>query len=409
MRPADNPFEPGAGTPPPELVGRDLVLEDASAAIEKGAKGRPIRGQVFYGLRGVGKTVLLRAVSDIATARGGLVADLETQEDKRIADIIVPAMRTILQQLSRVEQAKSAIQNAATALQSFAAKFKIKVEGVGFEIKEPGAAAEAVDLDADLSALLVAVAQAAKRAKKFVILALDEMQYLSTPDLTALITGIHAINQKSLPLGLFGAALPQVLAKAGNARTYSERLFQFVEIGALSKPDSDRAVRVPILASKADVTQAALDLIFLKCRGYPYFLQEWGSRAWLAARTSPISERDVATAEARTIESLDKSFFRVRYDRLTQSEKEYLRAMAHLGAGPHKSGDVAKVLGKKTTQTDTVRSKVIAKGMAFAGQYGEVHFSVPLFDEFMRRELPNFKSRAPKRRPSADSKRPSPT
>lgn len=397
MRKADNPFEPGAGTRPPELVGRESMLEDAEAAIAKGTSGRPIRGQIYYGLRGVGKTVLLRAISGIAVKHNGLVVDLEAPEDKRLVELIAPAMRKLLIELSGAEKAKAILQQAAGVLQAFAAKFKVKIGDIGLEIKNPSGTADSGDLEMDLPELFLTVAGVAKRSNKIIILALDEMQYLSEIDLSALITAIHRVNQKSMPLGLFGAGLPQLLSKAGNAKSYSERLFQFTEIGALSEVDARRAVRDPIVSAKAEIRADALDVIFSKSQGYPYFLQEWGFRTWNEAKSSPISKDDVVAAEVKTIESLDKSFFRVRFDRLTQREKEYLRAMAELGPGPHRSGDVAKVMGKLATQTGTVRAKVIAKGMAYGGQYGIVNFSVPLFDEFMRREMPEFKAKASKR------------
>lgn len=392
----DNPFEPGAGTRPQELVGRGLILEDAEAAIGRGLKGRPIRGQVFYGLRGVGKTVLLREVSEIAKKRGGLAADLETPEHKKLTEILVPAVRQLLLKLSASEQAKAALRQAAGALQSFASIFKIKVAGVGIEVKDAAkGVADSGDLEIDVADLLVAVGEAARAAGTVVVLALDEMQYLTEVELSALITAIHRVNQKSLPIGLFGAGLPQLLALAGGAKSYSERLFTFVEIGALSKDEATKVIRDPVVKASAAINAAAVDYILAKSQGYPYFLQEWGFRAWNAAGKSPITKADVTAAEPRTIESLDKSFFRVRFDQLTHSEQQYLRAMAELGAGPHKSGDVAKVLGKKATQAGPVRAQIIAKGMAYAGQHGMVHFSVPLFDEFMKRAMPDFKPKPP--------------
>ncbi len=398
----DNPFEPGAGTKPQELVGRELILEDAEAAIGRGLKGRPIRGQVFYGLRGVGKTVLLREVGEIARRRNVLVADLETPEHKKLTEILAPAVRQLILKLSASAQAKEALRQAASALQSFASIFKIKVAGVGIEVKQAKGVADSGDLEIDVSDLLVSVGEAARAAGSGVILALDEMQYLSEEELSALITAIHRVNQKSLPLGLFGAGLPQLLGLAGGAKSYSERLFTFIEIGPLSKAEATRAIRDPIAKAGAAITQSAVDDILAKSQGYPYFLQEWGFRAWNAAAQSPIASADVAAAEPRTIESLDKSFFRVRFDQLTQGEQLYLRAMAELGPGPHKSGDVAKMLGKKVNQTAQVRAQVVAKGMAYSGQYGMVHFSVPLFDEFMKRAMPGFKAKpAPAQRKRA--------
>lgn len=393
MRKGDNPFEPGAGTKPPELVGRDLALEDAEAAIERASKGKPLRGQVFYGLRGVGKTVLLRAVSELAKKHSGIVSDLEASEDKKLTEIIVPSMRQILIQLSTKEKAKAVLSSAAGTLQSFAAKFKIKIDDVGIEVKERSRGlADSGDLESDLADLFVQIGEAAKEQARVIIVALDEMQYLKEIELAALITAIHRVNQKSLPIGLFGAGLPQLLGLAGNAKSYSERLFEFVEIGALTESDAKTAIRSPILSSNASIEDEALVYIYQVTKGYPYFLQEWGYRVWNEAPRSPIRKIDAIAAEKHALASLDKSFFRVRFDRLTQGEQQYLRAMAELGPGPHKSGDVARALGKSANQVGPVRAQVIAKGMAYGGQYGMIHFSVPMFDEFMKRAVPDFKN-----------------
>ena len=391
MRNADNPFEPGAGTKPPELAGRELIIEDAVTSIARGSKGRPIRGQVFYGLRGVGKTVLLREVSEIAVQYGGIVADLETPEGKRLAQFLAPSMRQILIELSAAAKAKAMLKKAASALHSFASVFKVNIADIGIEVKDPGGVAGSGDLEKDVTDLMVTVANAAKEQNRLVLLALDEMQYMREEDLAALITAIHKINQNSLPLGLFGAGLPQLLGKAGKAKSYSERLFLFVEIGALNDDDATKAIRDPIIAANATIKSNALRYILDKSQGYPYFLQEWGYRTWNAATKSPIVQADAIAAEQSTIRSLDASFFRVRFDRLTPDEKNYLRAMAELGSGPYESGVVAKVLGKNATQTAAVRSRVIAKGMAYSVQYGIIDFSVPLFGEFMKRTMPDFK------------------
>lgn len=394
MKKEDNPFEPGAGTKPPELVGRDLLLEDADAAIAKSLKGRPLRGQVFYGLRGVGKTVLLREVSELAAKRGLLVSDLETPEDKRLTVIVALSVRKLLVALSAKEKVKESVVRAAGALQSFASIFKVKVAGIGIEVKKPKGLADSGALDDDITDLLITVAEAAQSQNTGIVLAIDELQYLQEEELAALITAIHRVNQKSLPLGLFGAGLPQLLAKAGNAKSYSERLFQFEEVGALSEKQAKQAIRDPLEALGVEIRPEALQLIYDKSLGYPYFLQEWGARTWNAAKKSPITKDDVIASEEVVTTSLDKSFFRVRFDRLTKGEQDYLRAMAELGAGPHKSGDVAKVLGKNVNQVGPVRSQVILKGMAYGGQYGMVHFSVPLFHEFMKRAMPEFKDKS---------------
>jgi AAA ATPase domain len=302
MRKADNPFEPGAGTKPPELVGRDVIIDDALTAVAKGSKGRVIRSQIFYGLRGVGKTVLLRAITARAIAEeNALVADLETPEDKPLAELIAPALRKILLSLSTYEQAKSTLRTAYGALQAFAAKFEVKLGDLEVGVRPPQGVADSGDFAADLSDLIEAVGAAAKSEGRPVILALDEMQYLKVPEFAALIAAMHRVNQKSLPIGLFGAGLPQILGLAGDAKSYAERLFQFVEIGPLSPPDADRALSEPIAHQGASIDQAAVDFIVQRSQGYPYFLQEWGFRTWNCAAQSPITRSDAWQAEISVV------------------------------------------------------------------------------------------------------------
>jgi len=393
MRKGDNPFEPGAGTKPPELVGRDLMLEDAAANIAKGAKGRPIRGQVFYGLRGVGKTVLLREVGvRAAEAVDAIVLDLETPERRSIQEILAPELRKALIQLSRAEMARDVVRRGAGVLQSFASKFKLKIGEVEAEVKPVAGVADSGDLESDIPDLLEAVGNAAKAAKRVVLLALDEMQELKPAELSALITGIHRINQRSLPVGLFGAGLPHLLAAAGDAKSYSERLFQWVEIGALTQADAHKAIVDPVEQNSAKIEVKAVARIIEQSQCYPYFLQEWGFTSWNQAVSSPITLADVERASPLVVASLDKSFFRVRFNRVTEAERDYMRAMAELGPGPYTTGDVAGILGKSSTQVATIRAKLIEKGMVYSNQYGQVSFSVPQFDTFMRREMPDFKS-----------------
>ena len=392
-----NPFEPGAGTRPPNLVGREREVEDAIASIKRGKDGRPIRGQIFYGMRGVGKTVLLRRIGQLASEVGCVVAHLETPEGTSFPSLLVPELRKIVLELSLAAKAKARIARAAGALQAFAAIFKVKIGDVGVEVDSPKGLADSGDLAADLGDLLISVGELASAAGRGVVIALDEMQYLSMNDLSAIISAVHRCNQEGLPIGFFGAGLPNLLAKAGDAKSYSERLFQFVEVGALNAEDAARAIKIPIEDEGAKIAKNAVAFIVEQTRGYPYFLQEWGFGAWNAAPKSPITLGDVKTANDHILERLDRSFFKVRYDRLTATERLYLRAMAELGPGPHASGDVAEMLGRDVTALGSIRRRVIEKGMAYDTEYGVVAFTVPLFDDFMKREVPEFEPGGGKR------------
>ena len=217
---------------------------------------------------------------------------------------------------------------------------------------------------------------------------IDELQYVEEPQLASLITALHRCAQRKLPVVLVGAGLPQLRGRTGKAKSYAERLFEFAEIGPLDEAEARRALERPALAKGVAFEEAALARLVSETQGYPYFLQEWGKRAWDAAKASPIALADVEAAGASAVAALDQSFFRVRFDRLTQSEKRYLRAMADLGRGPHRSGDIAERLGRKVTSLGPTRNALIAKGMIWSPSHGDTAFTVPLFDEFMRRILP---------------------
>ena len=214
------------------------------------------------------------------------------------------------------------------------------------------------------------------------------MQYLSESDLAALIVSVHKMAQKGLPFILFGAGLPQLAALAGEAKSYAERLFDYPEVGALPDSAAREAIVAPIKREGVEITVDALTDIVTKTNGYPYFLQEWGSQTWNAASTSPITASDVTQATTHTLQALDMGFFRVRLDRLTPREKDYMRAMAELGAGPHRSGEIAQKLGMRVTTAGPLRGGLIRKGMVYSPQHGDTAFTVPMFDEFMRRSIP---------------------
>ena len=236
----------------------------------------------------------------------------------------------------------------------------------------------------------MALAHAAAAAERPVAIFVDEVQYLSEEDLRALIVSIHRIGQRNLPVILFGAGLPQLAALAGEAKSYAERLFDYPAVGALDSDDAARAVREPVREEGCEINEAALSRVVDETQGYPYFLQEWGKHGWDLAPESPIAENDVAAASGAATTALDRSFFRVRFDRLTPRERDYLRAMAHLGPGPHRSGDIADVLGVKVSSAGPLRSGLIAKGMIYSPAHGDTAFTVPMFDQFMRRTMPDW-------------------
>lgn len=390
MDPIKNPYAPGAGTPPPELAGRDELRETVRIALERVRAGRPTKSILMVGLRGVGKTVLLDRLREDAEASGIQTLRVEAPESRSLPAILAPQLRQALLRLSRNEQAKELAQRALRGLSGFAKALKLKYQDieVGFDFEPEPGLADNGDLEHDLQALLEVTGSAAKKAGTALAMFVDEMQYVAEEELAALITALHRMAQRRLPVVLVGAGLPQLPGKMGQAKSYAERLFDFPQIGPLSSDAARLAITKPALAEGVSVDADALDRIIQETRGYPYFLQEWGKHAWDVADASPITLEDIEQATTSTIAALDESFFRVRFDRLTPLEKKYLRAMAELGPGPHRSGDIAEQLGREVTSLGPTRSQLIVKGMIWSPSHGDTAFTVPLFDEFMKRIMP---------------------
>lgn len=390
MDPVLNPFAPGAGTPPPELAGRDEVREIVRIATERIRRGSPAKSILMVGLRGVGKTVLLDRMRDDAEAAGIQTIRIEAPEGRSLPALLAPQLRLALLRLSRNEKAKDLARRGLRALAGFATALKVKFEDieVGLDLDPEPGLADNGDLEHDLQALLETVGAAAQRAGTALILFVDELQYVQEEQLAALITALHRTAQRRLPVALVGAGLPQLRGRMGKAKSYAERLFDFPEIGPLTPAAAKTAIAKPAAAQEVKIEEAALNQILKKTHCYPYFLQEWGKHAWDTAAASPITRKDVDRASKEAVAALDESFFRVRFDRLTPAEKKYLRAMADLGPGPHRSGDIAERLKREVTKLGPTRNQLIAKGMIWSPNHGDTAFTVPLFDEFMHRIMP---------------------
>lgn len=390
MDPVTNPYAPGAGAQPHELAGRDGVREMVRIAIARVRAGRSAKSAMLVGLRGVGKTVLLDRMRLDAEAEGVITARIEAPEGRSLPSMLAPQLRIALLQLSRIEQAKEAGIRALRALAGFAKGLKVKFNdievGIDYE-PEPGVADNG-DLEHDMQALFERVGEAAQAAGTAFVMFVDELQYVPEDELAALITVMHRVSQRNLPVLLVGAGLPQLRGRMGEAKSYSERLFEFPDIGALPREDAESALLKPAHESGVEFQEAAVQAIMERTQGYPYFIQEWGSRCWNVAPHSPVREQDVESASAQVIASMDEGFFRVRFDRMTPAEKKYLRAMAQLGPGPHRSGDIAEQLRKTVQSMAPVRSTIIGKGMIWSPSHGDTAFTVPLFDQFMRRIMP---------------------
>lgn len=392
MDPVKNPYVPGAGSPPPELAGRKEILEQASVALKRIKAGRPEQSIILVGLRGVGKTVLLVRMREMADDLGYQASLIEAHEGKSLAALITPALRQILFALDTVENAKEKAKRGLRVLKSFVNGLKVTINDadIGLTIEPEFGTGDSGDLEVDFAELLLAVAEAAKAASRPVALFIDELQYLNDKEFSALIMALHKINQSGLPLIFIGAGLPQILGLAGESKSYSERLFRYPPIGALERNDAVDALVNPARDEGVSYQDGAIEEILKVTERYPYFLQQWGHEVWNISAGPMIKDDDVEKASAAAIRTLDDSFFRVRFDRCTPAEKRYMRALADLGPGAHRSSDIAEKLKVKVTSVGPIRSNLIKKGMIYSPQHGDTAFTVPLFDAYMRRAMPTY-------------------
>ena len=389
MDPTRNPFSPGAGSPPPALVGRDAEIETIRIAIGRMSLGRSSRSMILTGLRGVGKTVLLQEFRRLGQRRDWVCRPLEASAGMKFPSAIADLVRKVLLRLSPAQDLADRARRALGVLKSFQMRWNLP-DGSGATVgldPVPGWADSGL-LDEDLAGLFTEVGEAARDRGKGVLLTLDEVQYLKREDLGALIVGLHQISQNQLPFLLVAAGLPSVPALAGEAKSYAERLFDFRRINSLSDVDARAALVAPTKEEGVVWVEEALDRIVCVTRGYPYFLQEFGKQSWNAAKgPDRITAADVGVGVPIAFDELDTGFFRVRIDGTNDTERGYLVAMASLGGGPYASGRVAAAMGKDTPGVGSLRDKLIKKGLCYSPRYGEIDFTVPLFDDFVRRRL----------------------
>lgn len=391
MDPIKNPYSPGAGAPPPELVGRDALLKEAAILLGRIRRKRAEKSMLLTGLRGVGKTVLLNEIEYQARERESYqTIFIEAHEDKPLGALISPHLWKLFFELDRLAGLGNKVKRGLSVLRSFISGLKVTVKDVsiGLDIDPERGAADSGDLEIDLPNLFVAVAEAAEDRSSAVAIFIDEIQYLSQKELGALIMAMHKIQQRRLPLALLGAGLPILPRLAGDSKSYAERLFNFPNIGALNEVDAYKALQDPARNEGVTFEAEALKEVYRITNGYPYFLQEWGYQAWNNAKASPITLADIHKATETVIPRLDVNFFRVRFDRLTLNEKNFLRAMAELGPGPYYTGDIVTLLHSKSSTLAPVRSRLIKKGMIYSPAHGKLAFTVPLFDQFIKRAVP---------------------
>lgn len=385
MDPVRNPFAPGAGSEPPELAGREEVLQESRIGLQRIKRGRHYQSQILLGLRGTGKTVLLNRFAEQAESFDYVVAFIEAPEDRPLAELLFPRLQQLLRKLSMVESAKAKTYQAMRVLRAFASAFRISLGEISLSVDPETGTADSGVLEYDLAELFVSIGQAAASAGRGWVLLIDELQYLSREELSALIVALHRAGQKKLPIIFFGAGLPQIAALSGEAKSYAERLFTFPPIGALDTGAAETALRQPIESEGETISDSAIAEILERTEGYPYFIQEWGYQAWNVAKASPIDKPDVLAGSVKALKRLDSGFFRVRFERLTPSERKYVKAMAALGSGPYRTAEVASVLGETVQSLGPRRARIIHKGVIYSAAHGDIDFTVPLFDDFLRR------------------------
>lgn len=383
-----NPFNPGAGFPPPELAGRDYLTSEFQVALGRRINRQHGKHMFLVGLRGIGKTVLLNQACSIAEEMNYEVVFLEVKATESKSGgflrLLAADIGDLLPDLTKRLASRTA-EKIRRALSAFSINFS--AEGMSISV-DPNPKDYQVDTDfieRDLTNLFVAIGEAAADQEKGILIAIDEVQDLKEHELAAVLAAAHRIDQLQLPLLLAGAGLLNLPGKAGNAKSYAERLVDFPRLYPLPEKDAKAALVVPAEKKKVSIQKAALAEMVSKSGGYPYFIQEWGKRTWNAASGNIITADDVRKAEPVVEKSLDENFFATRTDRLTRREIEFLRAMASLGPGSHKLADIARQMEVKSSTISPRRQDLIDKGMIYSPSYGELAFSVPMFDDYINR------------------------
>ena len=385
MDKTENPFSPGAGTPPPELVGRSDILIEGEILQNRVKKRLSAQSILLHGLRGAGKTVLLTEMRKKAEESGCYTISIEIERQTPLAQAVAKPLRRLLLNFSAPS---GKVKHALAILARFIGALKISAPGISLDITPARGFADSGDLSTDLPDLLIAVAEAVAERQSAIIIFIDEAQDLSSDELGAFIAAVHKIQQEQLPLLLIGAGLPTLPKLTGDAKSYAERLFNFPQIDHLTDDEARQALVKPAEAQGVAFEPEAVADIIRITRGYPYFLQLWGYEAWNRADDGIIKKSTVQEIESAVISKLDKNFFRVRFDRLTQSEKNFLRAMAELPDTDKRTSEVAEKLGLKISHIGPRRNNLIKKGMIYSPAHGNINFTVPLFGDFMKRQMP---------------------
>jgi hypothetical protein len=397
MDPVENPYTPNAGSRPHELAGRSRELEQFRVLVGRLKRGATEQSMIIRGLRGVGKTVLLNAFEDRAESEGFITYYHELTPD---SSLIAQIARDAQSALTRLKLSARATKRIRGALDQLATIRLTGPEGFGLAV-DLRAADEGTIAD-DLSELFLTVGAAAAQKSSGVVFLLDEVQFAQEVEYRSLISALHRATQKNVPVTAAAAGLPQIPRLTGEARSYAERLFTFPVIAGLAEDDARAALVEPARHQHVEYEPSAVALALEWTRGYPFYIQQLGKHAWNLAMASPITTGDVQAALPAAQQALDASIYEVRIQRATREERRYMRAMAELGEGPYRSGQVAAKLGRRTGELSMARQRLIDKGLAYATEdYGHIDFTVPRCDEFMRRHMPYRSPGASRRKPTA--------
>jgi DNA polymerase III delta prime subunit len=392
--PVRNPYAPGAGQRPPELAGRDTVLEQFDVVLERVARGRPERSLVLTGLRGVGKTVLLNAMRSQAIGRLWGTGKVEARPDQSLRRPLASALHMAVRELAPRHRDPDRVTAFLGVLKAFAlrsnpdgAKLRDRWQP-GIDVPASTGRADTGDLEVDLVEVLVDAAGVARDVGVGIAIFVDEMQDLTEPDVAALCAACHELSQEGLPLVIVGAGLPHLPAVLSASKSYSERLFRYVRIDRLDRAAADQALAAPAEEEGVAYTPEALDALYAATEGYPYFVQAYGKVTWDHAPRSPVTAADVLVAVPEAQAELAVGFFGSRYERATPAERDYLRAIAaltELADGMVSTAEVASHLGRKPSSLSPARDSLIKKGLVYSGERGAIAFTVPHFGEYLRK------------------------
>ncbi|HJG37632.1 ATP-binding protein [Enorma phocaeensis] len=383
-----NPYTPGAGVMPRYLAGRSDLVDSARQRLQAVSEGYQARSVIYYGLRGVGKTVLLNAVEEEADKLEVLCRHIEVKEDGDLTKTLASAANAFVVSLSAFQAAKNWLSRLASVAKSFSATWNPADNTLSLGLNDAAliaATAGTGDLSNDLTQLLVELGKCARQCRKTICFCIDDVQYARKEELGAVMTALHRASQLNLPIIFFCAGLPRILKDVGDVKSYSERLFEFIEVDSLNTKASAEAIVEPAKPFGVEYDEDAVVLIIQETAGYPYFIQEMCATIWERSDGRRVTADDVAANIDETNRRLDKGFFLVRYNRCTTREQEFLQAMASCGELPCTIANVAKAMGRKVTAISPFRAKLINKGLIYATGRGEIDFTVPRFDAFLKR------------------------